>query len=144
MKRERTPKLDSERREFLVSMKPTLAELRLIDLRRDYAVYRSRFFGSTIPDLDSVVLGFCPGNVMRNIFSDDCLGFCIEGPVKYTAASVILIAWDTNDTVQVGTMVHEMAHLKINLRFNRNMGHGKYWQKEMKRLARLGAFKNIW
>ena len=38
------------------------------------------------------------------------------------------------------TLLHEMAHMKVNLKFGRAMGEGKNWNKEMHRLMRLGAF----
>mgnify|MGYP001562620391 FL=1 len=38
------------------------------------------------------------------------------------------------------TLLHEMAHLAIPMRFY----HGPRFQKEMLRLAKIGAFKGLW
>lgn len=42
------------------------------------------------------------------------------------------------------TLIHEMAHLAVGLRHKRVKSHGRIWQKEMLRLATIGAFKNLW
>lgn len=42
------------------------------------------------------------------------------------------------------TLLHEMAHLYVGLRHPRAQAHGRIWQKEMLRLASIGAFKNLW
>lgn len=39
-----------------------------------------------------------------------------------------------------GTILHEMVHLTLKGRDR----HGKAFEREMQRLARLGAFKGIW
>jgi hypothetical protein len=42
-------------------------------------------------------------------------------------------------------ILHEMAHLAIQLRLQRACaGHGWRFQQEMMRLAKLGAFRELW
>lgn len=43
--------------------------------------------------------------------------------------------------ILLGTILHEMAHAAT---FHEHEQHGKRWQREMLRLARIGAFKDIW
>lgn len=116
-------------------------ELLLIDLRRWYSMFRKRYFGNSIPPVNFVVFGLVPGKVMTNVFnSRDCLGFAINGVAQNVAASVIVVSKESNWKERVITLLHEMAHLKIDQKFGRNMGHGKYWRLEMRRLAQIGAF----
>ena len=56
----------------------------------------------------------------------------------------IVVSEDCDSALRGSTILHEMAHIKVDLKFGREMGHGKHWQNEMKRLARLGAFRDMW
>ena len=44
------------------------------------------------------------------------------------------------ESIWKGTLLHEMVHLKVS----ESADHGPKFQKEMLRLARKGAFANIW
>lgn len=41
------------------------------------------------------------------------------------------------------TLLHEMVHLKLDKKYPKG-GHGHAFQREMKRLARIGAFNLMW
>ena len=47
-------------------------------------------------------------------------------------------------SISQGTLLHEMAHLWVGIHHPRAKSHGRIWQKEMLRLATIGAFKNLW
>lgn len=47
-------------------------------------------------------------------------------------------------SISQGTLLHEMAHLWVGINHPRAQPHGRIWQKEMLRLATIGAFKNLW
>ena len=40
-------------------------------------------------------------------------------------------------------LLHEMAHIKLRKRKMRDV-HGREFQHEMQRLARIGAFRDLW
>lgn len=128
----------------LREMRPTLDELLLIDLRRDYAVFRKRWFGNSIPPVEEVILGLANRKQMSMASGRECLGFCIPGSSKESEMPVIVINKTGPDCERANTLLHEMAHVKVERKFGRDMWHGTHWQAEMKRLARIGAFKNIW
>lgn len=44
------------------------------------------------------------------------------------------------DCVIKGTLLHEMAHIKLPVKVN----HGPRFEKEMLRLAKAGAFRGVW
>lgn len=120
-------------------MVPTIRELRIIDLMRDYRAIRKRYFGKSIPEVESVAISLVLGSVLENIYDEGCLGLNINHD-----AYVILIAEQSSVNETRMTLLHEMAHIKVEIKWNRSMGHGKYWQAEMKRLARRGAFEAWW
>ena len=133
----------------LGKMRPTKSELMLIDLMRDYASLRRWLFANSIPPVEEVLLKFLPRNEIARLsgFDDnETDGLCSFG--KITASipcpKSILLSDDLSVRETRMTLIHEMAHMKVDIEFQRPMGHGKKWQKEMKRLARLGAFENWW
>jgi Zn-dependent peptidase ImmA (M78 family) len=123
-------------------MKPTMRELRLVDLLRDYKVIRNAYFGNSIPPVDRISIALLPCKCKQ---LDDTLEDCM-GYVQITGMPIYLITiGETLDVTQTRfTLIHEMAHLKVDLKHNRSMHHGKYWQTEMKRLANIGAFEHWW
>lgn len=128
----------------LREMRPTLDELLLIDLRRDYAVFRKRWFGNSVPPVEEVVLGLAFHAQMAEVRGKECFGFCISESSGGPYMPVIVICKTGPEDERATTLLHEMAHVKVDRKFGRDMGHGTHWQAEMKRLARIGAFKNIW
>lgn len=121
-------------------MRPTVKELRLIDLMRDYSAIRKRSFGKTIPPIEKVALIFAPNDEMARIGGgDEASGACCSGIIRCrTVPYVIAINENCGEVEARTTLVHEMAHLKVNIKHGRTMGHGKYWKKEMHRLVGLG------
>lgn len=138
------PRLDQENIQRLREMRPTIDELLLIDMKRDYATFRKRWFGVSIPPVEAMMFGLTDAPVMESATGQDCLGFYISEKLDGAALSAIVIARDADLVIRRMTMLHEMAHLKVDLKWGREMGHGNNWQTEMKRLARIGAFKNNW
>jgi hypothetical protein len=131
--------------ENLRKIKPTLNEARRIRALRDYTAIRKKYFGDTIPEATCVSIIFVSKRVFERVYGPgryDTLGCC----TPYAADALLLIAIneESNDCIYLATMVHEMAHAKIDRKWKRYMGHGKLWQAEMKRLARLGAFEPLW
>ena len=65
-------------------MVPTLPELRLIDLMRDYRAIRKHYFGNTIPPVEDVLIGFLSQKeICRFVGKDETVGACLAG--KYGA-----------------------------------------------------------
>ena len=139
-------KLPPEEVESIKEMVPTLRELRIIDLMRDYRAVRNRYFGETIPPVEKVAFLFLDQLGMEQIGAfEDSLGLCLCPTQFHKSAPVILAFSEDNGVSQQRiTLIHEMAHAKVNREHKRDMGHGKFWQNEMKRLAKLGAFDDWW
>jgi hypothetical protein len=134
--------LDADDKQRLSEMRPTLRELLLIDVRRDYEAIRKGYFGKSIPTVDEVAIVMLPQAAIGSILKAgyNCEGFSISSKVKRTACAVICISEDGDDTDTRHTLIHEMAHLKVDGQWKRNMGHGKVFQKEIKRLVAAGAY----
>jgi hypothetical protein len=135
------PKGEVER---IRAMVPTIAELRVIDLMRDYRVLRKRHFGNSIPPIEEIFVRFLPRREMdRQSGNTDgnTVGFCSCGNHHGTPVPQTLSIADDLDIFGIRhSLLHEMAHLKINLKFGRAMGEGKHWQREIRRLAAAGAY----
>lgn len=132
-----------EDKEALLKLRPTLTELRRIRGLRDYAAIRKKYFGSTIPDVSEVSILFVSGKRIGKTAKEDHLLGCLRYAPDMLGAN-ICIDEASPDATYLMTLVHEMAHLKVEGKWKRDMGHGKHWQAEMQRLARLGAFKPLW
>ena len=139
-------KIPSSEVERIRAMVPTVAELRDIDLARDYRAVRKNYFGNSIPPVEEVLIRFMPRNEMNRLgAADDIAGVSSFGEHRgFTTVKTVLLADDLHTFDIRITLLHEMAHLKVNLKFGRNMGHGENWKKEMRRLAAAGAFDNWW
>lgn len=116
-------------------MQLTLDELELINIRRDYRILRKQYFPKDhLPPVERVAILFA---------GIDALGASIDDVLRFQLG-VIIIQKGIGSTRTRWTLLHEMAHLAVNIRHKRSMGHGRLWQREMMRLARLGAFDNYW
>lgn len=101
------------------------------DLGKLYAEYNKLYFGGELPVIPvcwgrtspGTAAEFWPGQDMR-IVIHPTIKRC--GLDKYT--KILLL--------------HECAHVK--LRNRRIKDHGRVWQKEMQRLALIGAFDELW
>jgi hypothetical protein len=139
-------KLPPEKVIRLKEMVPTIRELRIIDMMRDYRAVRDRYFGETIPPVEKVAFLFLDKTGMEQLGDyDDLLGVCWHRHNRHWSAPVVFGLWEDNGESQMRiTLIHEMAHAKVNREHKRDMGHGKYWKNEMKRLAKVGAFDDWW
>lgn len=127
-------------------MIPTIQELRIIDLMRDYRAVRRNYFGNSIPPVDEVLLRFLPRREIDRLGGfDDVAGVCCFGEhCGFAAPRSILLVDDLHVCETRITLLHEMAHMKVNLKYGRSMKHGETWKKEMRRLAAAGAFDDWW
>lgn len=141
-------KLPPDEAERIREMVPTIAELRDIDLQRDYRAIRKRRYGNTIPPVEEIIIKFIPRKELARLSGfndDDTDAFCSCGKHKGTPVpQAILLADDLREDDTRMRLLHEMAHIKVNLKFGRSMGHGIHWQKEMQRLAVAGEMAAWW
>jgi hypothetical protein len=139
-----SPKLPKSEVSRLRDMVPTVDELRIIDLMRDYRAIRNRYFGSSIPPVEDVMLRFIPRKELSRLVrseEDDIDAVCSFGMHHgIPSLKAIALADDLNVEETRLRILHEMAHMKVNLKFGRMMGEGKHWKKEMRRLMAAGAF----
>ena len=144
MKRKIVPNLPPDEVTRIREMVPTVDELRIIDLMRDYRAIRNNYFGKTIPPVEEVLLRFLPRKEMQRIVRADnedidgisLWGYYLGSPVPVT----IVLADDLRVNEIRITLIHEMAHLKVNIKANRSMKHGKTFEKELTRLRIAGAY----
>ena len=137
-------KLPESEVERIKEMVPTIAELRIIDLMRDYRALRKRHFRNTIPPVEEMLIRFLPRSEMDRLSGStdrDTDGFCSCGKHHGVPVPQTLSLADDLDVIQTRhTLIHEMGHLKVNLKFGRAMGEGKHWRREIRRLATAGAY----
>lgn len=142
------PKLPKDEVDRLKEMVPTVDELRIIDLMRDYRAIRKRRYGNTIPPIEEIAIKFVPRKELTRLsgFDDnDTDAFCSCGKHRGTPVpQTILLADDLREDDVRMRLLHEIAHIHVNLKFSRSMGHGKNWQKEMQRLAAAGEMAAWW
>lgn len=126
--------------ERMRSMVLTIRELRIINLMRDYEAIRERSFGTSIPPVEDIsVIILSKREMVRASAGMDGIGICCAGFAgKLTVPRIIAIADDIDSVTTRLTLLHEMAHLKVNIKYRRLMGHGKIWIAEMHRLVRAG------
>jgi len=97
-------------------------------LRRWYRDDNLKYFGGSLPDDTDII--YAPHKGCIGTSDEEDVGpfilispeYAIEGRMTHMA------------------LLHEMVHLKL-LPYKR---HGERFQVEMLRLAKLGAFKNLW
>lgn len=103
----------------------------LDDLSRLYAKFNKLYFANKLPEC-----------VVR--WGDiDWYGSLLDkedaAPLEYC---IEIARWSQKwPEVATMTLLHEMAHMKLR---KRTYGHGILFQKEMQRLAKLGAFNGLW
>jgi len=142
-----TNKLSKSEMEWLKGLVPTVDELRIIGLMRDYDSIRRAYFGKTIPPVSDILIRFLPRKEIARLggFDDsDTDGLCSFGMYRGTPCLMaILLADDMNELENDLTLRHEMAHMKVNLKFGRMMGEGEHWKKEIRRLVAAGAYDGL-
>lgn len=117
-------------------------------LQRYYKTYNRKYFGGGLPACETF---------FKNLQKISKGAFGRYSPLEYEIfrngqwephrkthrieidprAKKLNILWQS-------TLLHEMAHLAVGLKHKRVKSHGTFWQKEMLRLATIGAFKNLW
>lgn len=120
-------------------MVPTIRELRIIDLMRDYRAIRKNHFGNRVPPVEQVMFGFTSRKVLFDIHSTDCVGYNVEAKTYHVAMGAIIIAEDSGTSETHTTLLHEMTHFSVDGKWGRPMGHGKYFKKEARRIMAAGA-----
>lgn len=98
-----------------------------------YKKYNRRYFGGKLPPVPLAVF------VRFSKIGEDSLGHSIWSLDRW---QMIEISHDIQDWDRVvrKTLLHEMVHLSLPMRVE----HGPKFQKAMLRLAKLGAFKELW
>ena len=139
--------------ERIKSIRPLLRERRILDLNRYYTVNKERYFGKTIPSIDHVSIILVAEKTMEKMYgpvyeNGKIYGICFQNlrlsDVCVDAPAMICLSEGIGNSPTIMNLIHEMAHLKIDRMWKQNMGHGKHWQNEMKRLSKLGAFDPYW
>lgn len=146
MKR-KTNRLSKSEMEWLRTLVPTVDELRIIGLMRDYDSIRKDYFRKTIPAVSDILIRFLPRKEITRLSGfDDCDtdGLCSFGVYHGTPClKAILLADDLTELESDLALRHEMAHMKVNLKFGRMMGEGENWKKEIRRLVAAGAYDGL-
>jgi hypothetical protein len=109
-----------------------------VEIQRFYSRANRRFWNGRLP---SDVTALWDNRILRR---DRCVGMLDNIP---GVCIVIRISTALQECKALAGIVilHEMAHLAIQLRTRkRYTGHGKIFQKEMLRLAEMGAFAKLW
>lgn len=115
---------------------------KITELELMFAIYNRRYFGRRLPkckvqyaDIDHF------GDYTLYTISKRSKGGRLETEDRH----VIRIAkWSRKTKPQAFlTLLHEMCHLKTRV-FDNSSGHGPKFQREMKRLAKIGAFNQLW
>jgi hypothetical protein len=111
-------------------------------LKEHYIIYNQRYFGNKLP------------TDARIIWSDKT--------TKKRAAQLLVWGHSLADAEialnpmmkklgaecrALQSLLHEMCHLYLRVLGKSSSvytGHGRLWQQQMKRLARIGAFSHVW
>jgi len=148
MKKRYTKLETAEDIEDVRSMRLTIEELELIDIRRDYEALRKAYFkGIAMPPVGHVGIQFVGGEVLAGLMGTgsehDYLGYCARNLSPHSG--LILLRKHAGKVQTRMSLIHEMAHISAEVQFGRRShGHGKLWQGEMRRLALAGAMENWW
>lgn len=106
-------------------------------LKELYKTYNRRYFKSSLPEIS--IKWKQPKSRNRAaefyVYENESLEILINPVLRKNNMQLF--------TMQ--TLLHEMCHVKLRKRDKSIAeGHGDIFQKEMKRLAKIGAFKNLW
>jgi hypothetical protein len=96
-------------------------------LKREFNRINKKYFGGQLPDV---------GVKWKRYRNADrgCMGICWPEDIEINAAHK---SWKK---VWGITLIHEMAHLAT---VEEKAQHGPKWEKEMKRLFKMGAFQGL-
>ena len=144
MKKSSRSKLSPDEAKRIKAMVPTIDELRIIDLMRDYRAIRKNYYGNSIPPVEKMLIRFFPREEIVKLsgYDDEHTdGLSCWGKYKgFLVPTMILLPDDLKICETRISLLHETAHIKVNLKFGRNMGHGKNFDREIRRLAAVGAY----
>jgi SprT-like family len=104
-------------------------------LQRLFEEYNRRYFGGELRNLPVA----WSATVMRRYHAIGRLENDLINPTGIAIAKRIRGL----DVVVGQTLLHEMVHLALH-RTNQMSGHGEAFQREMLRLATIGAFEGLW
>ena len=97
-------------------------------LQRAYRYYNRKYFNSELPPLSQVTIKW--GDI-------DVMGL-------QAGSKIVINQKDrTRQRVWKFTLLHEMVHLSLD-DYRTRSDHGREFQNEMLRLAKAGAFRNLW
>jgi len=101
-----------------------------LDLESLYAEYNKKYFGGQLPKIPVRWGKVDEGHAAE--FLHHPLEIVVHPTIKRCGL----------DKYSKILLLHEMAHVK--LRDRKIKDHGRVWVNEMKRLARIGAFDELW
>jgi predicted SprT family Zn-dependent metalloprotease len=98
-------------------------------LERTYRLFNRKYFGNRLPKHTDLLLRWGK----------------IAGMGYQQGDEIVINRKDRRrDSVWKMTLLHEMVHLALPNAKAHNGFHGQDFQKEMLRLAKAGAFKDLW
>ena len=105
------------------------------ELKTHYRQYNRKFFDNSLPDITVGYAEVSKGHAAEFVsYENGTYAIHIHPLIKRLKL----------DNYSLLLLVHEMAHCKLrNAPARVRCGHGKIFQDEMKRLANLGAFKDL-
>jgi predicted SprT family Zn-dependent metalloprotease len=111
-------------------------------LKENYLVFNKRYFGNKLPPDARVIWSnkTTRKRAAQLLVWEDTLEdteICLNPMLKKFGAECRALQ----------SVLHEMCHLRLRvLGYGKSVytGHGRLWQREMKRLANAGAFSTIW
>jgi hypothetical protein len=105
------------------------------ELKRWYAYYRKKYFDNRLPETAEVDIYYAEMPELYGYADSD------DDPPEHDHFIIEIERWCIEHPIVAKmTLLHEMAHLAT---FPYE-GHGEPFQKEMLRLAKLGAFRRLW
>jgi hypothetical protein len=118
------------------------------DLHRAYKRLNKRYFGGKLPAPETFELEWSermPSACMAVCHVHD-VSACDEWCPEPCWGHVIRIdpVFKRFESIWEMHLLHEMCHLRACLGDKRFASHGPTWQAEMMRLAKAGAFNDLW
>lgn len=110
-----------------------------LKLKRFYRRANRAYFGGKLPS--KTIIQWDPELHRR----EKCIGI-----MEYFPGRIIEISLDPwlkrSWSIVAMTLLHEMAHIKLLMAdpYGSRVGHGPKFQREMRRLSRVGAFDGLW
>jgi hypothetical protein len=115
-------------------------------LEEYFHLFNSRYFRNSLPECRVVWRDLSKDGLMGSYYNDEKTKTCAKTgkPIQETVHTIeIAKEYKTARRVWALVLLHEMVHLKLNGK-DAGDGHGHKFQREMKRLATLGAFNGLW